>query len=81
MDGFAASFHAEETLGRLIDLRSAEVCRMHAAETPWIQLGLGEDWTTYSEEDKESSEAGSLEKELITEGGAIIEQAGPVVSV
>lgn len=75
VDGSSASLHAVETLGLLFDLRSAEVCLMHVAETPWIQLGLEEDWTTYSDEDKEKSEAGAMEHELVREGETVIEQA------
>jgi nucleotide-binding universal stress UspA family protein len=75
VDGSAASLHAVEALGSLFDLRSVEVCLMHVAETPWIQLGLEEDWTTYSDEDKENSEAGKMEKELVREGEAVVEQA------
>jgi nucleotide-binding universal stress UspA family protein len=75
VDGSAASLHAVETLGLLFDLRSVEVCLMHVAETPWVQLGLEEDWTTYSEEDKEKSEAGKMEQELVREGEVVIEQA------
>ena len=75
VDGSRASQHAVEIAGSLFDLRSAEVCLMHVVETPWIQLGLEEDWTTYSDEEKETSEAGSMEKELVREGEAVIEQA------
>jgi nucleotide-binding universal stress UspA family protein len=75
VDGSAASLHALETLNSVFDLRSAEVCLMHVAETPWIELGPEEDWVTYSEEDKERSEAGVLEKELVREGEVVIEQA------
>ena len=75
VDGSAASLHAVETLGQLFDLRSVELCLMHVAETPWVQLGLEEDWTTYSEEDKEKSEAGKMEQELVREGEVVIEQA------
>ena len=48
---------------------------MHVAETPWVELGPEEDWVTYSEEDKEHSEVGVLEKELVREGESIVEQA------
>lgn len=75
VDGSTVSSHAVETLASLFDLSSAEVCLMHVAETPWVELGPEEDWVTYSEEDKESSEIGVLEKELVREGGAILEQA------
>jgi nucleotide-binding universal stress UspA family protein len=75
VDGSAASMHAVETVHSLFDLSSAEVCLMHVTETPWIELGLEDDWITYSDEDKERSEAGALEKELVREGEAVLEQA------
>jgi|KBSSwiStaDraftv2_1062776.scaffolds.fasta_scaffold518309_1 nucleotide-binding universal stress UspA family protein len=75
VDGSTASLDAIQTLTSFVDLNSAEVCLMHVAETPWIELGVGEDWVTYSEEDKENSEVGTLEKELVLEGEGVIEQA------
>lgn len=75
VDGSTASLHAVETLGSLFDLNGAEVCLMHIAETPWVQFGLEEDWETYSEEAKENSEAGLMEKELVREGEDVVEQA------
>jgi len=75
VDGSAASFHAVEAVGELCDLSSAEVCLMYVAETPWVQLELEGDWATSSEQEMESSEAGVLEKELVNEGEALIEDA------
>lgn len=75
VDGSTASFSAIETLRALFDLRSAEICLMHVAETPWVQFGLEDEWSTYSEEDKEQSEAGVLEKELVDEGAGVLERA------
>lgn len=75
VDGSTASMHAVETLGRLFDLGSAEVCLMHVAETPWVEFAPDEDWVTYSEEDKETSDVGVLEEELVREGDAILDQA------
>ena len=74
VDGSAASLAAVETLDSLFDLDSGEICLMHVAETPWLHLGLEEDWQTYSEEDKDSSEEGSLERELVREGEIAVEQ-------
>jgi nucleotide-binding universal stress UspA family protein len=74
VDGSAASLHAVEVFRSLFDLSLTEICLMHVVETPWIQLGLEEDWATYSDEDKERSEAGLMEKELVREGDAAIEQ-------
>ena len=75
VDGSEASLRAIEMLGFLFDLRSAEVCLMHVAETSWVELGPEEDWITYSEEDQERSETGEMEKELIREGDEVVEQA------
>ncbi len=75
VDGSTASLHAIETLGELFDLTSAEVCLMHVGETPWLELAPEEEWVTYSEEDKENSESGVWEQELVREGETILEQA------
>ena len=79
VDGSAASLHAVETVAELCDLTSAEVCLMYVAETPWIQLASEGDWTTSSEEEMESSETGVLEKELVDEGEALIEDARKIL--
>jgi nucleotide-binding universal stress UspA family protein len=75
VDGSEASFRAVETLATLFQLESAEVCLMHVAETPWVQLGLEDEWSSYSDEDKEKSEAGVWEKEMLREGETAMEQA------
>jgi nucleotide-binding universal stress UspA family protein len=75
VDGSSASVHALQALCELFDLKSAEISLMYITETPWIQLGLEEDWETYSEEDQEKSESGVFEKELVREGVEIIERA------
>jgi nucleotide-binding universal stress UspA family protein len=79
VDGSEASLKAVETIGAFFDLAAAEVCLMHVAETPWVELGLEDDWVTYSEEDKEASDVGALEKELVREGDAVVEQARDLV--
>jgi len=75
VDGSSASFHAVEAVGELCDLSLAEVCLMYVAETPWIQLETEGDWATSSEQEMEASETGVLEKELVNEGEALIEDA------
>ena len=75
VDGSTASRHAIETMGELFDLTGSDVCLMHVAETPWVETVPGEDWATYSEEDKEKSATGELEQELVREGETVIEQA------
>jgi nucleotide-binding universal stress UspA family protein len=75
VDGSDAGYHAVEVLTSLFDIESAEICLMHVTETPWTEFGLEEDWVTYSDEDKEHSEAGILQHELVREGRAILERA------
>jgi nucleotide-binding universal stress UspA family protein len=47
---------------------------MYVAETPWLNLIEGES-TTGSEEEVETSDAGTMEKELVREGETVIENA------
>jgi len=75
VDGSIPGFHAIETLGEVMDISAADICLMHVAETPWTELGLEADWVTYSEEDKEHSEAGVIEHEMVREGEQLLEQA------
>lgn len=75
VDGSAASLRAVETLGALCDLSSADVCLMYVAETPWLNLAREGDWSTASEEEKETSETGVFEKEFVREGETLIEDA------
>jgi nucleotide-binding universal stress UspA family protein len=75
VDGSAASLRAVETLGALCDLSSADVCLMYVAETPWLNLAREGDWSTASEQEKETSETGVFEKEFVREGEALIEDA------
>lgn len=79
VDGSTAALHALETLCELFDLRSAEVCLMHVTETPWVEPAEGDEFLTYSEEDKEQSETGAIEEELTREGSDVIEQAREVL--
>jgi nucleotide-binding universal stress UspA family protein len=75
VDGSDAGYRAVEVLASLFDIDDAEICLMHVTETPWTEFGLEEDWVTYSDEEKEHSEAGVLEHELKREGHAILERA------
>ncbi len=75
VDGSIASMRAIETLRSLVDLSGVDICLMHVTETPWVHLGLNEDWETYDDEEKEHTEAGAFEKELVREGETILEQA------
>jgi nucleotide-binding universal stress UspA family protein len=75
VDGSTASLRAIDTLRSWFDLSGADICLMHVTETPWVHLGLNEDWETYDDEEKEQTEAGAFEKELVREGEAVLEQA------
>ena len=81
VDGSIASMRALETLRSLFDLGSADICLMHVTETPWVHLGLNEAWETYDDEEKEHTEAGAFEKELVREGETILEQARELLHV
>jgi nucleotide-binding universal stress UspA family protein len=75
VDGSTASLRAVEALQTMLNPAGAEICLMHVAETPWIHLGMEEDWVTASEEEQARSEAGTWEKELLREGETIVEEA------
>lgn len=75
VDGSCASLSALNTLVQFFDLRGSEITLLHVAETPWIHLGLDDEWATYDEDEQERSDAGVLEKEFTREGEVIIEQA------
>jgi nucleotide-binding universal stress UspA family protein len=75
VDGSTASMRAIETLRSLFDLSGVDICLMHVTETPWVHLGLNEDWETYDDDEKEQTEAGVFESELVREGETILEQA------
>jgi len=81
VDGSIASRRAIETLRSLFDLSGADICLMHVTETPWVHLGLNEDWETYDDEEKEQTEAGAFEKELVREGETVLEQARELLHV
>jgi nucleotide-binding universal stress UspA family protein len=73
-DGSDASRTAVQTLLDDFDLQSSSVTLLHVAETPWIHVGLDENWSTYGESEQEKSDAGVFEKEMSREAEAILEQ-------
>jgi nucleotide-binding universal stress UspA family protein len=75
VDGSCASQAAITTLSELFDLASAEITLMHVEETPWIHLGLQDEWQTYDEDEQERSDEGVLEKEMTREAEVIVQQA------
>jgi len=75
VDGSAASLKAIDCFRSLFDLGGADICLMHVRETPWIHLGLEEDWETYDDDEKQHSEAGVFETELVREADVVLDQA------
>lgn len=76
VDGSRASQAALNALTTYFNTESAEITLMHVVETPWVNLGLDQDWLDPSGETREqkSSEI-QLEEELQIEANDIIEDA------
>ncbi len=76
VDGSSASRQALETASELLNLPSAEVTLIHVVETPWIHLGLEDQWMDeYEIEEAESQPDTRFERELTWEADSIIEEA------
>lgn len=76
VDGSAASRHAVAELASLIKLDSAEVTLMHVIETPWLHLGLEQEWFGYEERAKEEIDpAVTWQKRLQDEAVRVVENA------
>jgi len=76
VDGSRASQAALLALTTYFNTESAEITLMHVVETPWVNLGLDQDWFDRGGETSEqkSSEI-QLEEELQVEANEIIENA------
>jgi nucleotide-binding universal stress UspA family protein len=76
VDSSRASQQALSALITYLNTESAEVTLMHVVETPWVNLGLEQDWFDQGGETREqmSSEI-RLEEELQSEANEIIEDA------
>jgi len=76
VDGSRASQVALNALTTYFNTQSAEITLMHVVETPWVNLGLDQDWFDQGGEtrDQKSSEI-QLEEELQTEANEIIDDA------
>lgn len=49
LDGSTASLRAVDTLASLVNWQDAEVTLLHVLETPWLHLGLEQDWFGFDE--------------------------------
>ena len=76
VDGSRASQAALNALTTYFNTQSAGITLMHIVETPWVNLGLDQDWFDRGGEtrDQKSSEI-QLEEELQIEANQIIEEA------
>ena len=76
VDGSRASQAALNALTTYFNTESAEITLMHVVETPWVNLGLEQDWLDRGGEtwEQKSSEI-QLEGELQIEANEIIEDA------
>lgn len=76
VDGSRASQAALNALTTYFNTESAGITLMHIVETPWVNLGLDQDWFDRGGEtrDQKSSEI-QLEEELQIEANQIIEEA------
>ena len=76
VDGSRASQAALNALTTYFNTESAEITLMHVVETPWVNLGLDQDWLDRGGEtwEQKSSEI-QLEGELQIEANEIIEDA------
>jgi nucleotide-binding universal stress UspA family protein len=58
-----------------LQISEAEITLLSVAETPWIQLGLGREWSDYSADLNDPLLARSFKDELWREADAVVERA------
>jgi nucleotide-binding universal stress UspA family protein len=76
VDGSRASQAALNALTTNFNTESAEITLMHVVETPWVNLGLDQDWFDRGGETREQKGSEiQLEEELQVEANEIIEDA------
>lgn len=76
VDGSRASQAALNSLTTYFNTESAEITLMHVVETPWVNLGLDQDWFDRGGETREQKGSEiQLEEELQFEANEIIEDA------
>jgi nucleotide-binding universal stress UspA family protein len=76
VDGSAASRQALRVLRSYFDVQAADITVMHVVETPWLHLGLEQQWFDYPADVFEQVDPGlQLEFELGREAESIVENA------
>lgn len=75
-DGSLASEHALRFMASALQLDSSEVTLMHIAETPWVHLGLEQEWFEYPcREFAEADPEGQIDRQIRRESEEIIEHS------
>jgi nucleotide-binding universal stress UspA family protein len=81
VDGSHASRRALEVASELLNLPGAEITLIHVVETPWIHLGLEDEWMdAYEVEEAANQPDTQFERELTREAENVIEQARDLLS-
>jgi nucleotide-binding universal stress UspA family protein len=76
VDGSEGSVQALDRLAALVDLSAADVTLVHVVETPWLHIGLDQEWQGYEEEKEEEIDAqAQFEREFEAECDDILESA------
>lgn len=76
VDGSEASHRALDAMTAFIQLGGSEITLIHIMETPWIHLGLEDEWVSYPEDNTgDSDPALHLESEMRREAEALIGDA------
>jgi len=76
VDGSEASHRALDAMTAFIRLGGSEITLIHIMETPWIHLGLEDEWVSYPEDNTgDSDPALHLESEMRREAEALIGEA------
>ena len=76
VDGSEASHRALNSMTEFIELGGSEITLIHIMETPWIHLGLEDEWVSYPEDNSgDSDPANQLQSEMRREAEVLIAEA------
>jgi nucleotide-binding universal stress UspA family protein len=76
VDGSEASHRALDSMTAFFELGASEITLIHIMETPWIHLGLEDEWLSYPEDNSEDGDpALQLESEMRHEAERLIQEA------
>jgi nucleotide-binding universal stress UspA family protein len=76
VDGSDASHRALDTTTAFFELSGSEITLIHIMETPWIHLGLEDEWLSYPEDNSDEGDpALQLESEMRHEAERLILEA------